>query len=139
MARVILRSRHVTRDGERETNGGKRKGERKEDNGGAGERSALARSGTANGGGGGGSGTRKRGFETEEKSHQREIGRIAQSGRERSEKNARETRRRKGAVTFGRSTGRREMTTMMREKEIDKEREAGRRISSLRSGSGNAR
>lgn len=39
MARVILRSRHVTRDGERETNGGKRKGERKEDSRGDGERS----------------------------------------------------------------------------------------------------
>lgn len=39
MARVILRSRHVTRDGERETNGGKRKGERKEDSGGHGESS----------------------------------------------------------------------------------------------------
>jgi len=37
VARVILRSQHVTRDGERErereTNGGKRKGERKEDSG----------------------------------------------------------------------------------------------------------
>lgn len=92
MARVILRSRHVTRDGERETNGGKRKGERKEDNGEAGERSALARSGTANGGGGGGgSGTRKRGFETEEKSHKREINRIAQT----AEKGAKRARARR--------------------------------------------
>lgn len=46
MARVILRSRHVTRDGERETNGGKRKGERKEDTEAGTEREALARSGT---------------------------------------------------------------------------------------------
>lgn len=101
----------MSQDGERETNGGKRKGERKEDSGGDGERSV---------------GTFWYRWRIPEntvpklqKSH-RQIGtRDRSKCRERSEKSA---MKRREAVTFDRSTGCRDDDDDERKRQIRSER-----------------